>query len=370
MNFAHPRSAIWFVGLAVLALCYIALRRYRGSRMRSLKETGFLQSLLLVPTRWRTVLAPVLIALCWTGAVLALMGPRGKAEPLASDGEAFEEEIVGQNEDAELLVQRKAHDVVFLLDASASMAVSDTRTGATRLELAKEIIDETVSHLSGQSAGLYAFTSEVASLVPPTVDYLYLRLMARKAGINEGDAAGTDLMEAFETLMRRFGGSPRNCTLVLLTDGGDTRLEVAEGEERTKQMEAILSRVDGKGVRVYTVGLGSHGGAVIPGIEFDGEPVHSTLDEELLRAVAQTGRGDYYFADDGSALSLAETLVQRIETDDLYEDETTQMESVEVERMKESDEPLWSYTNYFQIPIALAALFIGIELGLPERRRK
>ena len=72
------------------------------------------------------------------------------------------------------------------------MAVVDTRVGESRLDYAKEIIDELVSQLDGEEVALYSLTSEMTLLVPPTNDYLYLRLMLHQVGYNEGDVYGTD----------------------------------------------------------------------------------------------------------------------------------------------------------------------------------
>ena len=44
------------------------------------------------------------------------------------------------------------------------MSVKDTRTGISRLDEAKEIVDETVSRLKGENASLWAFTAEPTRL--------------------------------------------------------------------------------------------------------------------------------------------------------------------------------------------------------------
>ena len=85
-----------------------------------------------------------------------------------------------------------------MLDTSASMSVEDTRQKNTRLEVAKEIIDEMVQKLDGQNVALYSFTSALTPIVPLTLDYLFTRLMLQDVHLNYGEVAGTDLFESLE----------------------------------------------------------------------------------------------------------------------------------------------------------------------------
>jgi Ca-activated chloride channel family protein len=55
-----------------------------------------------------------------------------------------------------------------------------------------------------------------------------------------------------------------------------------------------------RGVRVYTIGVGTVGGEIITG---DGWAFHSVLDEEALKEIANTTRGEYFYA--GTAKDLS-----------------------------------------------------------------
>lgn len=107
-------------------------------------------------------------------------------------------------------VRRKAHDVVFLLDVSASMGVKDGRLSRSRLDYAKELIDEIVARLHGETVSLYTFTSKVAQVVPGTMDYLYLRMLLRDVEVNSTGVAQRIQRAALKRVFICVFGSIRN----------------------------------------------------------------------------------------------------------------------------------------------------------------
>lgn len=327
---------------------------------------------------WFTVHAAFLVMI-WSLAVIALMQPKGNSREnphLSQERLVLEEELgPGQGgQDQKVPSRKKSHDVVFLMDTSLSMSISDTRLGSDRLSLGKEIVEEVVRSMEGENVALYAFTSEVRTVVPATLDYLFFRLMLANIGFNEPDVAGTNLLNALEVVKEKHFPARQDklVTLVVLTDGGDTRLETLSGEGRVKEIEAISSRIsgaEGLNLRVFTVGLGTKEGEVIPNISFEGNPVVSSLDEPLLSTLAEKGRGEYYFANDLSALTIAQDIVRRLRTDDpIYsDDERSQNEEV-LTRKTLQDEPERVYDEYFQIPLFIAVVLLSLHLVLPENK--
>lgn len=368
------RSDLLVVSTLLLLLLYLAISAWLF-HLRAVRRLAIPSKLMATVPPGGRLAGVVLLSLSWILATVALAGPAGRAE-LSGGGSGGGELawLDGEEGGDEVEVRQRAHEVIFLLDASASMGVADTRVGTTRLEVAKEIIDEIVGRLHGDSVALYAFTSEVTQLVPSTVDYLFLRLLLRRVGINEGDVAGTDFAEALDGVARRHF-DPRlqkQRTLVIFTDGGDTKLEAAKGEEREQQLRALLGRVpQSDRISTYCVGLGSHGGEVIPGVTFGGKPVRSTLDESFLARLAEEGRGKYYFADDYSAMSLADALVAEFH-ERAEEEEGI---AIEVSGLLQStgggDEPQeWILKRYFQLPLLFAILALAGEIAVMMRVRR
>ena len=96
-------------------------------------------------------------------------------------------------------------------------------------------------------------------------------------------------------------GSYNNAAIILLTDGQRTT--------GVDTMEAAKMAAD-KGVRVYTVGIGTVDGETIG---FEGWSMRVRLDEETLKAVASKTGAEYFYA--GTAENLKkvyETLSSRL----------------------------------------------------------
>lgn len=382
LNYAFPGAASLLFGFIAILMLSWWLYTYREKVVRRLAEAHCLPAVLQRRSRLLYSLYVAALGIAWVGTVLALMQPQGAGHYQRLNGdhdpEVVEEvltESTASDDDTPFILRRKAHDIIFLVDASASMSVTDTTQGITRLEYAKEIIDELASSSDGEALALYAFTSEVTPLVPVTQDTLFFRLVVRQVDINEGDVAGTDLAEALETVADKHfrRTEKRRTTLILLTDGGDTRLEQMTGPDREREVDAIASRIgdaSAQNLRVFTIGLGTQEGRAVPGVQYDGRPVNSSLDEALLGKLADKGRGHYFFANQHTALSITQQIRAVLDQDNPFieEVEVTKREGI-VERVIESERQV-TYDQYFQWPLGFAILALVSALLLPEYRRR
>jgi Ca-activated chloride channel family protein len=96
-------------------------------------------------------------------------------------------------------------------------------------------------------------------------------------------------------------GSYASAAVILLTDGQTTT-----GPDPVDAARLAADR----GVRVYTVGVGTPEGQILTG---EGWSIRVRLDEDALKAVADLTRGEYFFA--GNAIDLKkvyETLTTRL----------------------------------------------------------
>ncbi len=95
-------------------------------------------------------------------------------------------------------------------------------------------------------------------------------------------------------------GSYTSAAIILLTDGQTTT-----GPD---PIEAARMAAD-RGVRIYTVGVGTQSGEVIGG---EGWSFHVRLDEESLKTIANLTRGEYFYA--GTATDLVIKIFTRVST--------------------------------------------------------
>ena len=349
-------SAVYLL-LAVLAFMWLfwSLYQYRQQLLKPFMG----KKALLVPRRgvayWTQ---SILFCLVWILGVLALMQPKGNerypSAPLAKKMPADK-------------VKRRIHDVIFLVDASASMSVKDTRSGITRLDYAKDIGDEIMRRLRGENGSLHVFTSDPMQLSPSTLDYLFLRLMLREVQINEGETSGTNIRQALSSIRQQYFAkpSPRLKTLILLTDGGDTHLESLTGSGREQAAASIIDLIkdsEENHLRVFTVGLGSKGGQAIPGITYQSQPVISAVEGDLLKQLSEKGRGRYYLANDYSPMQIAADIIAKMTQDTPFYEE-------EMERLPKSQASL-IYDYYFQVPLGLAMMCLMLAILIPQASRE
>ncbi len=324
LNFARPFWVILVLGSIAIPVLYTLLELYREKVLNTLKLSPEIKR-----SRFWHRLKVIFFSLSWLFAALALMEPQGS----------------GRYPD-DTTAQKRPRNVTFLLDVSDSMSVNDTRLGISRLERAKEIVSDLAFQLAGGKQALASFTTELMPLVPSTVDALFTRLMVSRVTINEGGVPGTDFLASFEELKNWIGNEPQ--TVILLSDGGDTKWESLSGTEKKERLEAIASVFENTEVSFVAIGVGSSSPQTIPGVKFEGQPVTTKLQRELLEAL-----GPYFEANQKTALGLRDAVLDALPTS-----------SADVKA------PSLEYTSYFQVPLFFSLLFLVAALYFPETKNR
>ena len=178
---------------------------------------------------------------------------------------------------ATALIPEEGIDIVIALDASTSMEFA-VGGGASRLEAAREVVEEFVGTLEGDRIGLVIFQSRSLTLSPLTLDHNALTRAVRDvhAGLlPDGTAIGLGLSEALN-LLRNSEAKSR--VIVLLTDGQNNSGEIFPTD--AAQVAAALD------IRVYTIGFVSRG---------TGQFADSGgVDEATLQRIAEITGGEYF----------------------------------------------------------------------------
>jgi Ca-activated chloride channel family protein len=189
-------------------------------------------------------------------------------------------------------VTRRGNDIIFAIDTSRSMLTPDVKPN--RLTRAKLAISDFVTRLDGDAVGLIAFAGNAFLQTPLTLDYGAFRESLDAVDTNIIPRGGTNIASAIreaQSALRNRPGSDR--ILVLVTDGEDL-----DGNALT----AAKAAAQQDGLKIYTVGVGSANGDLIPlppdqggGFVKDaaGNPVKSRLDETALKAIAAATGGLY-----------------------------------------------------------------------------
>ena len=244
-------------------------------------------------------------------------------------------------------VRREGIDLIVAVDTSRSMLTTDVKP--SRLARAKLAVQDLVSQLRGDRIGLVAFAGTAFVQCPLTLDYGAFGQSLEATDVGIIPKGGTALAGAIDASLDAFDGREgKHQALVLITDGEDHEGKVKEAAERASA----------RGVKIYTIGIGTADGELIPGEsggyvkDRSGQVVKSRLDEETLKQIAIDTGGVYLHAS-GASLGLPE----------LYRDYIGTMEKRELASTLER-----RFEHRFQIPLALAFVLLLSEHLLGERR--
>jgi Ca-activated chloride channel family protein len=183
-------------------------------------------------------------------------------------------------------------DVAIAVDLSLSMSATDA--APTRIARAHEVIARLSDELPSVRFSLVVFAGWPYTLLPPTDDPTLVRYFAQSLDVSLVPRFdnGTALADALEwsryALEARPSDDARQLVL-LLSDGGGERSDAAVEN-------AAWLRDDG--FEVWVAGVGSDAGAQllldgVPFLDEGGVPVLATLNEPLLRELAEAGGGRY-----------------------------------------------------------------------------
>ncbi len=190
-------------------------------------------------------------------------------------------------------------DILIAVDTSRSMLAADLQP--SRLKRAKLAAEDLLAQLKGDRVGVIAFAGSSFLQAPLTADFSAARDTIGELDSDIIPRGGTNLTEAILAANDAFGkGESEHRALIIFTDGEELEEDAVKAAREHKDK-----------FRIFTVGLGSADGALIPlpnergGTEFvrneKGEYVKSKLDEKRLREVAEAGGGFYVHLQNGPA---------------------------------------------------------------------
>ncbi len=252
------------------------------------------------------------------------------------------------------IVRRKGVDIVIALDTSYSMLAEDVKPN--RLRQAKYEIMRLIDSLEGDRVALIAFSGKSFVQCPLTSDYGAAKTLLETIDSGIIPVPGTNIGEAvngaMQLLAKGSSAGGQSQMIILFTDG-----ENLEGDPVRAAKTAT-----GRDIRIFTVGIGTSSGEIIPirnqeGMLEDykkdrqGNVVKTSLDEKTLNEIARVSGGTYLRSING------EVDIQAI-IDQLGTMHKADIHERKISRLKER----------YQIPLGAALTFLLVWLVLTERR--
>lgn len=240
-------------------------------------------------------------------------------------------------------------NIIIAVDTSLSMAAKDLKP--SRLENARLLLGAIAEKFADYRIGVVAFAGEAYTQCPLTTDQEAISYFASALQPGMLPSQGTDFSNAIgqaSSMLSRYGGQK---VMILVTDG----------EDHSTMLDTALTEAAAQNLKIFTVGLGSTEGELVPvkdstgnTTEYkkdrNGKTVVSRLDETTLMKIAsRTGAAYLRYSGPDSA---AEEIRKAVSALDLE---------------KSKGKGRNNLKNRYQWPLALALLLLLIELMLMEK---
>lgn len=218
--------------------------------------------------------------------IVALARPQAKFDETQTEGEGI--------------------DIILAIDVSGSMTAQDFTPN--RMEAAKKEAEEFVDARPSDRIGVVIFAGESFTICPLTTDHYVLKsqiAQIRNGLLEDGTAIGSGLATSVDRLRN---SKAKSKVVILLTDGMNNGglIDPATALEIAKTFH----------VKVYTIGVGTDGYAPTPvstplGIVMQNQKV--SIDENLLKNIAQQTGGEYFRATDNKSLENIYKQIDKME---------------------------------------------------------
>jgi Ca-activated chloride channel homolog len=311
ITFGQP----WFFALFALLPLLVVWYIYKGNRQQGaiIISDASAQGL----TSWKNGLRHlpfVLRLLALSSIIIALARPQTKFDLQQTEGEGV--------------------DIMLCLDVSGSMTAQDLLPN--RLEAAKAVAADFVNRRSADRIGIVIFAGESFTQCPITTDHSVLLTAIENIHnglLEDGTAIGSGL----GTSVDRIRNSKSKSKIIILLTDGENNGGLIDPKTAKEIAKAFA-------IKVYTIGVGTDGYAPQPfntplGVQM--QNVKVTIDEKLMREIANETGGKYFRAMDNEGLKSIYNEIDRLEKS-----------TVEVSTLSRSNE------KFFPFIMAALALII------------
>ncbi|MBG81230.1 MAG: aerotolerance regulator BatA [Phycisphaerae bacterium] len=331
-----PDGMIWvLLGLLVLPLLWwnwAGRRRKAAVAFSSTTTVAMVSRTMVQKTRW---IIPTLRTIAIAGLIICLAGPM-RADAITqvnSDGVAIE----------------------LVVDRSHSMSALDFKRNnlvINRLDAVKDVVadfvlgDDPEADRPGRPSdliGLITFGSFADSNSPMTFDHKHLVDILKKirtaqlgpeSGTAIGDAVGLAVSKLTSLKDRedlRLDDQIKSRVIILLTDGEQT-----SGELQPLESARLAEEY---GIKIYTIGAGNESSPLVPMPHpRTGQMVpqrrNYSLDEEVLKEMAQITGGRYFRATNLESLAEIYQSIDELERSEIQQQKYMQYEDMAVQPVR------------------------------------
>lgn len=275
LEFCNPKYLYFLLLVPLCIIVYVVGIWLQRRNMKALGERKMLLALMPGHSTFRNHIKFGILMLALSALVLALARPQ-----------------LGLRQQTETA---NGIEAVVMVDVSNSMMARDIQP--TRLDRAKLLVATLVEKMKNDKIALGVFAGEAYPQLPITSDYASAKIFIDALSTSMVTMQGTNLAAAIDLGCKSF---------TTKKDVGKALIIITDGEDHEEGAEEAAKAAAKAGVNVYVIGVGTTQGAEIPtseGVMTDenGQPVHTALNEDMCRKVAQAGKGIYLHLDQSTS---------------------------------------------------------------------
>ena len=248
-------------------------------------------------------------------------------------------------------VLKESSEIVIALDVSRSMLAQDIKP--SRLEKAKLMLLNVIENSPGEKMGIIVFSGSAMWQCPMTYDIQSLKMFLQGVEAGSLPLGGTQISGAVNFAVKAVNESAGKTKALLL---------ISDGEDHDSKIKEAIAGAKKTGLRILSVGIGSHQGAPIPLKDASGQIkdyvkdksggiVITKMNPVLLKSIAEETGGMYY---DASEKDISPAIIKTIRG---------------LEKNKNEIEETSAKTDRFQLFLFVALLFFMLEMIIPKVKK-
>ena len=254
--------------------------------------------------------------------------------------------------------QNAGADFIILQDGSTSMRVSDVAPDRWQRSISWVRMFAELLSWQEQRVALALFAHRTAPQVRLTRDpnalFFFLDYLGEEPPFRlEADTSwDTNIEESLYWGVRMF---ERDEELYGVRLSSKAFIVISDGQAWSGEVENALKLARAQNIRVYVIGVGTTAGGFIPQLPSSiyatpEDPIHSVIDRQSLRAIAEAGGGEYFELGIDSDQDIALRLI------------------ADVQRRAQSTQREENFTELYWYFLAVAAGFVGLGTLLVKER--
>jgi Ca-activated chloride channel family protein len=290
VSFLWPTSLFFLIAVPVLLALYIWSQRRRRKYALRYASLSLVKEALGRGPGIRRHIPPALYLLALAFMLFALARPITVVKVPSQEG-----------------------TVILAIDVSGSMRATDIKPD--RLTAAKAAASAfVIKQGENLKIGIVSFATDASLVQPPTTDRDLALAAIDRLRVQRATAIGRAILTSLDAIVEDQGGGEGDLPSAVLTQ----RQTPAAPEQPTKTAVpgavkaaasiilltdgqnnqfppplAILDQAISRGIRVYTVGVGTPAGAVL---SLEGRSIRTSLDETTLKTIAEDTDAQYFLA--------------------------------------------------------------------------